>query len=143
MTIGRETEKRGIDGDGDAPFRGEPDGPAVRHHGGVRSSPDTGWYSVRCVFHRDPPRGVYEERVTLWRTGSFDQAIIMAEREAAEYGSGGALRYLGLAQAYRLPDDVIEPGTEAFSLIRDSDLEPEEYLNAFFDTGDEHQEHVS
>ncbi|MER5648636.1 hypothetical protein [Streptosporangium sp. NPDC002524] len=109
----------------------------------MRSSPDTGWYSVRCVFRWEPPRDVYEERVTLWRTASFDQAIVMAEREAAEYGSDEAMRYLGLAQAYRLPDDVIEPGTEVFSLIRDSDLEPEEYLSTFFDTGDECQEHVS
>ena len=109
----------------------------------MRSSPDTGWYSVRCVFRWESPRDAYEERVTLWRASSFDQAIVMAEREAAEYGSGGAMRYLGLAQAYRLPDDVIEPGTEVFSLIRDSDLEPEEYLDTFFDTGDERQGHLS
>ncbi len=67
----------------------------------------------------------------------------MAEREAAEYGSGEALRHLGLAQAYRLPDDVIEAGTEIFSLIRDSVLEPGEYLSTFFDTGGEHQEPTS
>lgn len=67
----------------------------------------------------------------------------MAEREAARYGSGGALRYLGLAQAYRLPDDVTEPGAEVFSLIRDSDLEPDEYLSTFFAAGGEFQEHVS
>ncbi|MGJ6966405.1 hypothetical protein ACSDR0_31295 [Streptosporangium sp. G11] len=109
----------------------------------MRSSPDTGWYTVRCVFRWDPPRDTYEERVTLWRAASFDEAIIMAEREAAEYGIGGAFRYLGLAQAYRLSDEVIEPGTEVFSLLRDSDLEPEEYLSTFFDTGDERQGHIS
>jgi hypothetical protein len=31
------------------------------------------------------------------------------------------------------------PGSEVFSLIRTSSLEPHEYLNRFFDTGSEHQ----
>jgi hypothetical protein len=30
-------------------------------------------------------------------------------------------------------------GVEVFSLIRDSDLPPKEYLDQFFDTGTEHQ----
>ncbi|MET8048433.1 hypothetical protein ABZU75_12620 [Streptosporangium sp. NPDC005286] len=106
-------------------------------------TPDTGWYTVRCVFRWGAPHDTYEERVTLWRAGSFDEAIVMAEREAARYATGTAFEYLGLAQAYRLPDDVIEPGTEVFSLLRDSDLEPEEYLSTFFDTGDERQEQAS
>ncbi|WP_433252173.1 hypothetical protein ACQPYK_07305 [Streptosporangium sp. CA-135522] len=100
---------------------------------------DTGWYAVRCVFRWGPSHGTYEERVTLWRAGSFDEAIAMAEREAAEYVAESPFEYLELAQAYRLADDAIESGTEVFSLLRDSDLEPEEYLNAFFDTGRERQ----
>jgi hypothetical protein len=49
-----------------------------------------------------------------------------------------SFRYLGLAQAYRLADDVGH-GAEVYSLIRDSDLEPEAYLDAYFDTGAERQ----
>ena len=32
-------------------------------------------------------------------------------------------------------------GAEIFSLMRDSDLDPEDYLDTFFDTGEEHESH--
>ena len=101
---------------------------------------DLGWYSVRCVFHggADMP-DTYEERMTLWRAGSFDAAIAQAEAEAAEYAEEVGGTYLGFAQAYHLFD---EPGhgAEVYSLMRDSELAPEAYLTAFFDTGQERQE---
>ncbi|MFC0006490.1 hypothetical protein [Micromonospora siamensis] len=99
------------------------------------------WYAVRCVFRGgDEAPFVYEERLTLWRAGSFDEAIALAEAEAeaAEYTEDISFQYAGLAQAYRL----VEPpghGTEVYSLMRDSDLPPEEYLTRFFDTGEERQ----
>ncbi|TCM40344.1 DUF4288 domain-containing protein [Kribbella sp. VKM Ac-2568] len=107
-----------------------------------------GWYSVRCVFRLDEGRdadSAYEERVTLWRADDFDSAIELAEREALEYIEDTDWAYLGLAQCFFLGDDVdkIVPGIEVFSLIRDSDLTPEEYLDEFFDTGTEHQRHSS
>ena len=107
-----------------------------------------GWYSVRCVFRLDEGRdadSAYEERVTLWRADDFDSAIELAEREALEYIEDTDWAYLGLAQCFFLGDDVdkIVPGVEVFSLIRDSDLTPEEYLDEFFDTGTEHQRHSS
>jgi hypothetical protein len=94
-------------------------------------------FSVRCVFqHGDT--AAYEERITLWRSANFDEAIALAEAEAGEYAELVGSRYLGLAQAYHLADDV-EHGAEVFSLIRSSNLPPGEYLTAFFDTGAEHQ----
>ena len=67
----------------------------------------------------------YEERITLWRADDFEEAIRMAEDDAREYATdiGGGFEYLGLAQAYHLPDP---PGhaAEVFSLIRESALEP-------------------
>ncbi len=92
------------------------------------------WYAVRCVF-RHKEFGSYEERITLWRASSFDDAIARAEQEAAEYPAS----YVGLAQAYALDDDPAESGAEVFSLIRRSRLAPEAYLNRFFDTGAEFQ----
>jgi hypothetical protein len=108
-----------------------------------------GWYSVRCVFHMLGEGGCengapYEERVTLWRANGFEEAIELAEQEAAEYVDMLDVAYLGLAQCYYLgaeTEDILS-GTEVFSLIRSSDLPPEEYLDAFFDTGDEYQRHV-
>lgn len=49
-----------------------------------------------------------------------------------------SVRYLGLAQAYRLADEPGD-GAEVFSLVRKSDLDDKAYLDAFFDTGTERQ----
>jgi hypothetical protein len=100
------------------------------------------WYSVRCVFelvgHAGPGETSYEERITMWRAADFGEAILLAEAEAAQYADEADLRYLGLAQAYRMYD-VPGHGSEAYSLIRDSRLTAPEYLTAFFDTGAERQ----
>ena len=99
-----------------------------------------GWYGVRCVFrwigHEGKP---YEERITLWRAASAAQAIELANREARDYARDSGFEQLNFAQAYALSDDRITQGTEVFSLLRDSHLAPESYLDAFFDTGSEHR----
>jgi hypothetical protein len=97
------------------------------------------WFSVRCLFRLNAEApATYEERITLWRASSPEEAVTLAEAEASEYAADVTGEYLGLAQAYSLAD---EPGhgAELFSLLRDSQLQPAAYLNAFFDTGDEHQ----
>ena len=74
------------------------------------------------------------------QAASFDQAIDQAEAEAAEYAAGLAdVSDLGMVQAHRLAES---PGhaAEVFSLIRDSSLEPDAYLDRFFDTGGECQQ---
>lgn len=102
------------------------------------------WYAVRCVFRSawseeseglPPDVHLYEERVTLWRASSLEEAIALAEAEAVEFADRED-EYLGLAQAVPLYD---EPGhgAEVFSLMRSSRLDPDAYLDAFFDTGDE------
>ncbi|MCU1601431.1 MAG: hypothetical protein JWO22_2140, partial [Frankiales bacterium] len=47
--------------------------------------------------------------------------------------------YLELAQAFELFDDPGH-GAEVFSLMRTSRLEPDAYLDTFFDTGTERQQ---
>ena len=110
--------------------------------------PTSGWFAVRCLFRKsrvaDTGSGGhgYEERITLWRASNIDEAIAKAEAEAIDYGSiieEAPDEYLGLAQAYALSDSPDQEGAEVFSLIRDSTLGPESYLDAFFDTGQEHQ----
>lgn len=102
---------------------------------------DGDWYSVRCVFEvsRDGGTRTYEERITLWRAASFEDAIARAEAEAAQYATAhgaGSTRYLQLAQAFRLSDEPGD-GAEVFSLMRDSPLKPTAYLDAYFDSGTE------
>jgi hypothetical protein len=96
---------------------------------------------VRCIYRNAEKRTSYEERITLWRAESFEIAIERAESEAREYAELVNLRYLGFAQANRFAEEPGD-GVEVFSLYRDSDLDSEDYLNTFFDTGTERQGHV-
>lgn len=105
------------------------------------SAPNTesGWFGVRCVFRRsDPP--TYEERITLWEAQSLDEAIALAEDEARSYAERLASEYLEIAQAYWIGTRRPEPGSEVFSLMRDSELDSDDYLDAFYDTGRERQQ---
>ena len=113
-----------------------PDG--IRHTENMAKgeSEDSHWFAVRCVF-RLLPGGTYEERVTLWRAGFADDAIAQAESEAGEYASTLNMEYVGFAESYELADDPTASGAEVFSLMRDSDLSPDEYVSRFFDTGSE------
>jgi hypothetical protein len=104
-------------------------------------SEDFPWFAVRCVFLA-LPGGTYEERVTLWRAVSADDAIAQAESEAGEYTSDLNMEYVGFAESYELADDPTVSGAEVFSLMRDSDLSPDEYVNRFFDTGAERRTDV-
>ncbi|MGF1661773.1 MAG: hypothetical protein ACFCVG_04770 [Kineosporiaceae bacterium] len=95
---------------------------------------------MRCVFGTPFP-DTYEERVTIWNVANLDTAIALAEEEAEGYAADIGGEYLGLAQAYSLTDSP-EHGAEVFSLMRESTLAADDYLDAFFDTGDERQRSV-
>lgn len=115
--------------------------------------PDAGeesWFAVRCVFHtaknkpgapQDLATGehAYEERITLWSAPSADEAIEMAENEAEEYAKSVGADYTGLAQSFWLEEEPAQ-GAVAFSLVRKSELEPDAYIDAFFDTGLEYED---
>jgi hypothetical protein len=97
------------------------------------------WYTVRCLYGSPREKGfVYEERITLWCTDSFENAITLAEKEAATYAAANRVEYLDLAQVCLLPGHPTS-GAEVFSLVRDSDLGSDDYLDSFFDTGTERQ----
>ena len=108
----------------------------------------SGWFAVRCLYRMGwPPADAsfdgnrYEERITLWRANSSDEAIAKAEAEAEAYAAvieEAPSEYLGLGQSYALADSATEDGAEVFSLIRDSNLDAERYIDTFFETGDEH-----
>jgi hypothetical protein len=95
------------------------------------------WFAVRHVIQNVDS---FEERITLWDVPSHDDAIARAEMEAAEHvvALGEPYKVLVLFQSFELfgpPGD----GVEVFSLIRDSELTADEYVDSFFDTGSEHQ----
>ena len=98
------------------------------------------WYGVRLVYRlTGTSRQAYEERVIIVRAESDDDAIAKAETHSKEYESE-TTEYVGYAMAFHLFDQdgpCLGPGTEVFSLIRKSELHPEEYLDRFHDTGNE------
>lgn len=99
-------------------------------------------YSVRCIFRWESrpdqkAKHLYEERITLWQAKNLDHAIELAEQDAELYASEN-MEFLGYSQAYALFEPVSGNGIEVFSLLRESNLEPEEYIDTHFDTGTEH-----
>jgi hypothetical protein len=98
------------------------------------------WFGVRCVFVWSGWEGKpFEERITLWRARSLDHAIELAEQEAGKYAEENGFEDLHFSQAFAITEgSEISSGTEVFSLLRDSDLPLDEYLDTFFSTGGEH-----
>ncbi len=118
---------------------------ADQRHAEAMTGPDISWFAVRCVFAvgwlPEVKGKTYEERITLWRAASAEEAMQRAEAEAEGYAATieeAPSKYLGLAQAYRLDDEPVD-GAEIYSLMRDSALSHDRYLNRFFDTGAERQ----
>lgn len=63
----------------------------------------------------------------------------VAEAEARAYaGECPGREYLDYVDVFHLFEDQVGHGTEVFSLMRRSELSPEEYLSTFFDTGQEY-----
>lgn len=100
-------------------------------------------FSVRCIFRWEPRPDqklthLYEERITLWSAENIDRALELAEEEAESYASED-MEFLGYSQAYALFEPIPVNGVEIFSLLRESDLEPESYIDAFFRAGAEYE----
>lgn len=107
----------------------------------------TKWFSVRTIVHRRK-EAVFEERITLWRRADADDAADAALRESSEFAAEVDGEDCGLAQVYEPYGDAVgglraaADGCEIFSLVRQSDLSPGEYLDSFFDTGREQQHSI-
>lgn len=104
-------------------------------------------FSVRCIFLWEPRpeqtrKHLYEERITLWGATDIDEAIVLAEGEAHAYALESEVEYLGYCQAYAMFDEIDANGEEVFSLLRESDFPSSEYIDAFFDSGGEHERSV-
>ena len=103
------------------------------------------FYAAKCLFRHDqlePVDGkayVYEERIVLVQAVSIDSAIEKAEKEAGEYAGSGTV-YLEYVNVFNLYDYILHNGSELYSEMRSSDLEPEQYINEFYDTGYEHSQ---
>jgi hypothetical protein len=101
------------------------------------------WYAAKtvCKHHRvenGTAKTFFEERVVLLQSADFDDAIVKGEAEAQEYCRGiRDVSYTGYINVYRLFGDTVGHGTEVYSLLRESGLSDSEYLDHFYDDGNE------
>jgi hypothetical protein len=98
------------------------------------------WYGVKClVEHKglsnDPKTRVYEERILVLRAPNFDEAILRAEREATQYAGQNNGLYIGYCNAYKIDSKTITEGTEVYSVMREVDLAPDQFIAHYYDDG--------
>jgi hypothetical protein len=87
--------------------------------------------NIKSIWH-------YEERVVLVRASTFETAIKLAELEGDKYAESIRGERLNFIQIYIAKE--YDPGSlvsEVYSLMRKSNLTPDEYLDSFEDTGSE------
>jgi len=102
-------------------------------------SPDEPWFAVKCLFSHpsrasDAEKALYEERITLWRVSSWDEAFRLAEAEAQEYASSDNCIFHFTTDAFHLFDESVGHGTEVWSTMRGSGMDPETYKQTFCST---------
>lgn len=99
------------------------------------------WYGVKSLIfhpHRKTRTGyLYEERVCIFLATSEDEAIKQGEQEAQAYAEANQAEYAQYVMSYRLVASQLTTGTEVFSLMRESELATDGYLDRFLDTGKE------
>ncbi len=101
------------------------------------------WYSVKCVFKHEnlsqkEGEVLYEERVVVLKAESLDEAIRLGEAEAASYsGSNEGASYTGFISAYHLFVRKLDNGAEVYSLMRQSSLNTDAFLDRYYDDGSE------
>ncbi len=75
-------------------------------------SPDEPWFAVKCLFSHpsrasDAEKVLYEERITLWRVSSWDEAFRLAEGEAQEYASSDDCVFHFATDAFHLFEETV------------------------------------
>ncbi len=96
------------------------------------------WFAVRCLFSH-PSRAIeaegnlYEERITLWMTTGFRAAFELAEAEANQYAQESTCVFIEATDAFKLAEKAIQ-GSEVWSKIRSSHMDPHLYVNTFCNT---------
>jgi Domain of unknown function (DUF4288) len=100
------------------------------------------WFSAKCIFTHSNVKSehkfVYEERIVVIRGRKFDDAIRKAEKEAGKYAAAlDGCCYIGYVDVYELFTKQLRSGSEVYSLMRDSNLPKNRYLDRYYDTGKE------
>lgn len=96
-------------------------------------------YSAKCIFCSEriedgKSTRVFEERVVLLHANDFDDAFCKARDEAQSYAKQTDSTFLACIGVFLIQDPLVE-GIDLFSMLRSSNLAPDEYLKAITATG--------
>ena len=106
------------------------------------------WYGVkglfRWYFKESGETSSIEERVVLFRASSFDEALDMAELEAARYceedpKANFRIEPLKWWNAYRVGEEVLTAGVEVYSRRSDTSLSGEAFVRRYYPESHEQQ----
>ena len=106
---------------------------------------DSPWWGAKVIFsHKGLSErfgeNVYEERIILVRAKTANEAIRHAERDARQYVNDlPGCKYEGYVSVFHTWEEKMDSGSEVYSLMRTSKLNPARYLDHFYDTGTERQ----
>ena len=94
------------------------------------------WYAVKILLHhptrkQEGEEYLFEERITLWMANSYEEAYVKAEKEAVEYANESNSVFIQPVCAFHLFDENIIEGTEVYSIMRGSNLNPSTYRDTF------------
>ncbi len=99
------------------------------------------WYGVRLLYRlTGTAKPSYEERILIIRATSSASAIAEAEFISERDYEDETVERLDYAMGFNIFDQsgpCLESGTEVFSLIRQSDLTTDQYIDRFHSTGEE------
>jgi hypothetical protein len=100
------------------------------------------WYGAKTIYKHsliedDIAKTLFEERVVLFQAIDFDGAIAQAEAEAGAYALSHDVEYLGFMDVFYIFDEKVGQGTEVYSLMRESGLSGQGYLDRFYHDGNE------
>jgi hypothetical protein len=103
------------------------------------------WYGAKTIYRHDlieddTAKTLFEERVVLFQTVDFGGAIAQAEAEAKAYALNHDVEYLEFMDVFHIFDEKVGHGTEVYSLMRESRLSEQDYLDRFYDDGNEHRQ---
>lgn len=101
-------------------------------------------YSARSIYrHVDHSvdghsSHLFEERIIILEGESREDVISQAESEGLQYASQfDNVTYAGYVDVFEIQSSEVGIGSEFYSLIRRSNLDIADYVDRFYDTGNE------
>ena len=74
---------------------------------------------------------LFEERITLWKSDSFEGAMSKAEEEGKVYAVEANCEFLSVSDSFHIFDEEIKEGSELWATMRGSKLSLDLYRGTF------------